>query len=233
MLLSELVEYLTYGELSNLYVSGTEEKGIRHKDLPKIISNINLGMIDLHKRFPVLYKQVNIQMHEHISDYVLDSYYAETNTESGAAYKYIKDSVNNPFSNDVIRIINVVNEDDCKYPLNTQNNPYSLFTPSYNIVQVPYPLDENIIAVEYQAYPAKIPTNTTDTENFYIEFPEVMLEALIAFVNYKIYTGTGNDKPEAIGYYQKYEAECLRLASLGIFNSDIYENLRLESNQWV
>lgn len=233
MLLSDIIEYLGYSELYNLHVSKDDDGVIKSVDYPRLISIINMGMIDLHKKFPILYKQVNVQLYEHISTYILDNWYAVQNTTSSATYKYIMDSVSKPFNNDIIKVNRVINEGCCEYPLNDTDNPFSLFTPTYNTIQITYPLKENIIGVEYQAYPEKIPVNTIDTANYYIEFPEYLLEALNAYVAAKYYANLGQDKPEYTQYFQKYELECSRITNLGLVNLDQSQNLRLENNGWV
>ena len=233
MLLSEMLEYLTHSELSNHFISGDDEEGIRERDYPKIIANINLAMIDMHKKLPILMKQVNIQMFQHIGDYILDKKYSVVNADPSVTYRYISDSVYYPFENDVVRITRVVSEDDVEYPLNVNNNVYSLFTPSYNRIQVPYPLNENIIGVEYQAFPVKIPMTITDTTTYEVDFPEILMEPLISYLNYKMYANVGSDKPEQGIYLAKYEREVKNLLDLGVFNFETNQNLRLENNGWV
>jgi len=232
MQLSEILEYLMYGELANLAIGSDEEGHIREKDIPKVISNINLAMIDIYKRYPVLVKLINIQMYEHISMYQLHSKYAARNFNSVEPYKYLIDSVFYPFNDDVIKILGVVNEGGTPYPLNVENDELSVFTPAYNIIQVPYPINENKIQVEYQAYPAKIPSDTTDL-TLEVNLPEFLLEPLISYVNYKLLTRVGVDKPESINYLKKYELEMNRINDLGVFNSDSRINLKLELNQWA
>jgi len=232
MRLSELFEYIPHGELANLYSSGKDMGILNERHYPKLIANINLALVELHKRFPVLLKQINIQLMEHLSMYVLDSKYALTNTSS-TVVKYIMDSTYYPFKNDVVRILSVLNEDCCEYPLNINTNPLSLFTPTYNTLQVPYPINENTIAVEYQAYPAKIPVSTVDLESVDVEIPEFLLEPLMTYLAYKHYSTVGLEKPETLNYLQKFEADCNRINNLGLFDINPHENLKLEINQWV
>lgn len=234
MQLSEIFEYLMYGELANLVFSSIEEGEIKEKDRARLISNINLGLIDLHKRFPISYKALGIELFEHIGEYVLDRKYSYTMKDPSVRYHYIMDNPQEPFNNDLIKINRVLTEDgEEEYPLNAEDNNLSLFTPSYNILQVPYPIYENILMLEYQAYPAKIPLNVPDPSDYYVALPEVFLEPLISFINFKLYTGVGVEKPEAPNYLQRYDIECKRIADLGLFNQDVRANLKLEDNQWV
>ena len=52
MLLSQIIDSVRYGELNNVY---TDEK------LPQIISFINLGLIQIYSKLPIVEKQVTIQ----------------------------------------------------------------------------------------------------------------------------------------------------------------------------
>lgn len=61
---------------------GNTGNGIRAKDYPKVITQINLGLTDLHSRFPLREGQVTIQMYEHISQYYLRRQFAQTNQDS-------------------------------------------------------------------------------------------------------------------------------------------------------
>ena len=51
MLLSDLFEQLTYGELSQLEYSGVDDEGFTVNDYKRVIPHINLGLAELHKRF--------------------------------------------------------------------------------------------------------------------------------------------------------------------------------------
>jgi hypothetical protein len=233
MQLSEILEYLMYGDLANLAIGSDEEGRIREKDLPKVISNINLGLIDLHKRFPILSKAVGIELYEHISDYILDKKYSYTLKNPEVRYHYLMDNHTEPFNNDVIKIERVFTEEYHEFPLNVENDSLSLYTPSYNRIQVPYPIQENVLLVEYRAYPARIEPTIADPSSVYVELPEALLECLVAYVSDKLYSRVGKERPEANLYLQKYELECNRIDSLGVFNTTHRGNLKLEINQWV
>ena len=59
MKLQKLFEHLTLGELKQLGIGGYEEyKAIQEKDYPEIVSHLNLGLINLYTRFPMLEKEL-------------------------------------------------------------------------------------------------------------------------------------------------------------------------------
>ena len=51
MLLSDIFEQLTMGEVSQLSLGGTNEGGVLPQDYPKIVPHINLALTEIYKRF--------------------------------------------------------------------------------------------------------------------------------------------------------------------------------------
>ena len=123
MYLNELFDQLTYGELSQLEYGGVDNEGITQEDHKRILPHINLALTELHKRFLIREEEVTIRCYDHIETYVLDSKYAATNTESTEPYKYIHDTVFEPFVDNVLRIEKVFNEDGQELFLN-ETDPY-------------------------------------------------------------------------------------------------------------
>ena len=58
MLRTEVLDKFTYGELAQLSIGGLEDDGVRNKHLPQIITNINAGVLDLYKEFPLKTSEV-------------------------------------------------------------------------------------------------------------------------------------------------------------------------------
>jgi hypothetical protein len=142
MLLSEFKEYLAYGELSQLNVGNLLED---ETHFPRMISAINLGLTELYKRFPVKLVELTIQLQNWKTEYVIHSSYAESNMPTGGNPDnyYIKDSIYYPFKDDLVMIEAIFNEDGEEIPLNDENAKYSLFTSGHNVINHPYPEDED------------------------------------------------------------------------------------------
>ncbi len=233
MFLSELLEYLSYGELAGLAVGGLGKGGVSPKDYPRIISNINLGLIELYTKFPLKTAQVNLQLYEHIALYTLHTDYASTNLASVQPYKYINDSVTDPFTNDILVIDSVFSEVGDEYPINEGKEKYSIFTPSYNTIQIPFSEDGNTVDIVYRASPTLVETTVSNPSEVWVPFPNNLLECLIAFVLHKIYSSIGGDSKNAGMYYNKYK-ELLAIAQhIGLVIVENNLNEKLDNGGWV
>lgn len=234
MFLSEIFEQLTQGELQQLAMSGVDNIGIQTCDYPKILPHINLGLIELYKRFPLKKSEVVLQQYDHIQLYELNSRFAETNTESTETYKYIKDSVYYPFKDDVLRIEKVFNEDGQELFLNDYTQHWSMFTPSYNVLQVPWPEKENSVIVHYRASHAKIELDGLNPETTEVHIPPGFLEPLLLYVGGRAFSSLNSDQDaEGNNYLAKFEASCKKIEDLNLMNTNDSANLKLEHAGWV
>jgi hypothetical protein len=233
MQLSELFDYLVYGELSRIKIG--DKGSINSDDYPMIVTNINLAMIALHKRFPLLYREVNIDLRNEITVYNLHSDYAQSNQSSSQPIKYIIDgTAAKPFSDDIILITNVYDELGEELPLNDLDEETSVFTPSSTMLQVPEAYDENSLSIIYQAKPDKIDYDIlTDPSEVDVPIPPQFIEALTSYVAWRIFAPMDtNQGSEANTFYAKYEQECQLAKELGILNTDSTKNLRFGESGW-
>lgn len=244
MLLSDIFEQLTYGELKQFSIGGFSSGAIQPKDYPEVISHINLGLLSLYTKFPVLEKELIIELQEGISIYQLDYAYAESNP-AGADVKYIQDTTDAPFLDDLLRIDSAYTawgdelrlNDDAVNSIDYSPAQYSLFIPSWDSVQVPNGMivQDDLIYIIYRAKPVKI-TNDVDPTTYDVFIPETMLEALLQFVVSRVHSGrTGQEAEQSsIIAKQKYEAICVELEMRNILNSaDNRTNIKLDENGWV
>lgn len=260
MLLSDLFDQLTYGELSNFEYSGADEQGITYENHHRIIPHINLGLTELHKRFLLRTEEVIIHCEDHIQTYHLTSEYAQTNKKSSQPYKYIHDTVFQPFKNNVLQIEKVFNENGKELYLNTKgpvshigsNNTnmflpgesplfgmdsggafWGVHTPTYNTIQMPYPMEVNSLLVEYRADHPKIPIDNVYPEEVEIYIPSWLLEALLQYIAARAYTSLGGESAqEGNNFMVKFEASIKKAEQLGLSNEEIPINQRLEVNGW-
>lgn len=234
MYLSEFFDQLTYGELAGLAIGGIDSGGIQPANYPRIINNINSGLIELYTLFPLKASEIFIQLYEHISLYVLHSDYAETNVASTKPYKYILDSTDFPFTNDLLVIDNVFSESGDEYPLNESDEDFSVFTPSYNTLQVPFSADENTISVVYRAAPILLPTTGVTPTTIDVPIPYSLLSCLVAYVLHKIHSSIGSGEGNQAGiYYNKYKELVAIARNEGMLNTDTNLNRRLNNAGWV
>lgn len=150
MYLSKLFKQLATGELSQVAIS--ENGSIQEDSYDAIITHLNIGLTKLYTRFPLLEKEVVIQQFEHITQYRLSSKYAVSNEDSTEVYKYIIDSTDNPFMDDVLRVEQVFDEEGNYIKLNDEyTDGRVFFTPAYDLLQIPMPEENNAVFVTYRA----------------------------------------------------------------------------------
>lgn len=242
MKLSTIFTQLTHGELSQLDIGGADGVGIQSCDYTKIVAHVNLGLVELYKRFFLKEAEVVIQQYDHIQTYYLEGKYAET-SGSDEPIKYIVDSVYQPFKDDVLKIEQVFNElgiplienqDGCMSCLPGQGALHPIYTPSYNSIQVPQPEKENQMIVTYRASHEEILVPGLDPKTTEVHLPPGLLEALVLYVGARVYAGMNADQnAEGNNYYAKFEASCKTYTNLGLQKRDDHTNTKLDCAGWV
>ncbi len=236
MLLSDIVNQLASGELSQLDVGGDNSGVIATSDYPKLINLINSGILEIYTRFPLKEDHVFIDQYEHITRYNLDPDYALSNTGSTQPYKYINDlgQVNN-FVNNIILITKVANEEGTELSLNLASDFNSIYTPEPNVVQIPRPIAGNTLSVTYKASPVKIATTITDPTTVIIPLQNHFLNAIVAYVAQIIFRTINSDgqRSETDMFDNIFEKAIANITELGLINTDENLNDKFRSNGWV
>lgn len=199
--LNTLFEQLAYGELSQHRIG--KEGLIDPSDYPNLISHINHGLTKLHSKFPLQHKELLLLQFKHITRYKLDTKYSISSNDSSVDYKYILDTDDEPFMDDVIRIESIYDSQGCNVPLNDEYAKNSWFTPNPDTIQIPYPVDGNLASIIYRANHVKIPLDTVDPENVDIEIPSVLEGALAAHVASRVYVSLGNATSAQLSAYYR------------------------------
>ena len=178
------------GELKNLAVK---------TDTDAILAYLNLGLIELYKRFPLKTNEYLVELVEGVDIYTLPS----DCMWIVAAYDEVPED-----SPDVVSIV-AINEED---------NPMSINTVSWDKIQVPVTLNGAYISIIYAAAPDAIDNTMLDEE---IDLPPQMLEALLHYVGYRAHGSVdGNVQAENNTHYQRFEASCNRIEQRGMITSD-------------
>ena len=235
MTLDQLFDQLTYGELAALAIGGVNESKIQLKDYPNVISHINLGLTELHKRFLLKTEEVIIQQYEQIETYYLDSKYAESNEASVEPIKNIMDSVYEPFTDNVLKIQEVYDEGGELLYLNDSNQYWSVHTPTYNSVQLPYPVNENNLSIIFRANHTKIPLTTSDPASVEVVLAPTYIEPLLFYVASRIYSGLGTPEgtQESNNYIVKFNNSCKQVELLGLDIQENTTNTKFETRGFV
>lgn len=240
MLLSRVISQLQYGELSQLILGDGTGLGLTTPQFPAVFNYLNLGLIDLHTRFPLRTETLRIQQSADISHYYLRKKFAQSNVTSTEPVKYILDA-DSPFNGELLRVDKITDlgaTDPHKvsvYPINDAGSWYNVNMPMVDLLVPPSPDTESILEVVYRAaHPHLVMDeyNETTTE---IDLPVAYTQALLCYIAAKAYTpmGIADAKNESNLYWARYESECARLLAYGLTvpTNDTYD--RLHANGFV
>lgn len=220
MTLLDLLRRLSYGELSNLAISGEGSGNIKDESRAKLIAYANEGLTRIYSRFILSEKSVLVETVEGITNYHLKTRFAES-SGSDEPFQYIKDLFAEPFVEDVIRILDVYDSYGRKRVLNDDGDPDSLFTPRPDTLQVPHAKGGMALGIAYQARHPELFAEGHDVLGQYIDLPVFLEPALQQFVAHKVYSHmNGQDHvAKGIEYANAYEALCQEIESRDLTRS--------------
>jgi len=238
MTLLDILKDLTYGELSGLAIGNLIPDEFDNQPDPhqyeQVVSHINLGLKEIYKRFFLRSREIDIQQHEEITTYKLHSTYAQSNTGSPIliAERYILDTAELPFQDDILKVEEVYDEEGTKLPMNDTSEEYSVYTPAYNLVQIPFPNDENIFSVQYRACHPKIPiTLSTDPDTIEVELPNSLHIALLQYVGYRAHLRTNQEK--SADFWNQFKRTCDEVDQYGLEVQGEPGDWRFDQHGWV
>lgn len=198
MNVSEFFEKLSFGELSGLHIGGEGVGYIRPEFHNRLVSHMNSVLSVMSARFSNNTHYVTLEMQEGVKTYSLEPQYAVSNVDPlNLAPRYIVDSVDEPFPDNVVKILAVhPAEDPEKSPtraLRLNETPVFAGIRMLNNKQfrIPDPVAGELLSVEYRASIPKIRIPVELTQEIVI-IPS-LLEALEFGVAAKVYRTMGGE----------------------------------------
>jgi hypothetical protein len=236
MKLTRVFDQLRYGTLKGQAVS-REGAQIEELDYPRLITCVNSAMTVLYGRFKLKYNEALIRLIPAKYVYELHSDFAEANTTSTQFTRWIVDTEELPFLDDLVRIHSVTANDGSSLPINDSSDCMTATTPSYNSVQLPPEVVDILTSVSiiYEASPFPLEASTTlAPEVTEVRIPDTMLECLCYYAACKFMEqSTAQDKvAKANEFLQKYELRANELEEYGMVNVDYTSNTNLGDNVW-
>lgn len=235
MNLQEFCKRLANGRLSNTnLIEDNNGLIIKLSHRTKVVDAINEGLIRLYTRFILNQKDVVISLRDHITSYRLNSLYSESlYPQDGVEIPYILDLPGEVFSNDVIKVLVVYNHDGCELPLNDSTNVKSVFTPRFDVVQVPEPKTGELMNVVYQAKHILL-TIADPLEE--ITLPDTLYGALEAYVAHLLFADINSDDAKIRSDKQlaKYEQICGDVILTDTISlTNIQSNIKFQNRGWI
>lgn len=219
MNLTEFLARLSRGPLSNLALSNEGNGTIQAPKIPGIVDYTNQALLRLYTRFDLSEKEVIVEQRELKTLYKLTSAAAVSVIGPGDA-AYIIDSDASPFTNDVVKVLAVFRVDGKPIALNDESVEDALFTPTYDVLQVPNPIAGSPLFVMYQAKHALLSSVVLSAD---IDLPEVLEEAALAYVAHKVYFNMNGQEHAAksADHLTMYESICAEVSNRDLVGSSV------------
>lgn len=233
MNLVDLFKQLSYGELNNTTIGNDGAGSIRPDKIPTVTQYVNDGLLKLYSQFALKKESLYLELKENITRYHINRLHCLSN-ESSEEEKYIIDVSDHPYQEDLIKILDVWTSTGTQLPLNNHTEEWSVFTPTYDVLLVPWTTQGMILNIVYQAKHKELNFSKDPIQE--INLPDVLVPALRAYVAAQIYSNFNT--AEAVNNAQKYNslytAVCEDVEAMDIVsNSYSQTNIRFHENGWV
>lgn len=233
----QIMENLTYGELSQYSVGGAADGKICETDYPRVMSAINRGVNEIQKDLSINENSVRLRLIEGIVTYPIHSRHSIiTGTESPSNKLFVDDSIYDPFEDDILRIHQVYNKGGKELTINNRNRSDTIYIPAHNVIQVPFVKEGDVLGVVYSRMtrPTVVSTEVTASTTF-LPIPDYGLNALYAYVASIMSAGitTGQEIQDSQVWMSKYETRIAKIKNTPAVPTDSYENTKLTDNGFV
>jgi len=237
--LQEIFDDLASGEFTSMSLGNSALGSIVEAQYPKVVSSLNLGLLELYKRFKLKQKECTVHQHADVTTYYLRTDYlgpvADLDDEA-----YIVEVEDDPFEDDIIRILEIYDADNEVIPLNDYRYPDTgVFLLAFDTLSM-VPADPvEVRTIVYQArYPKIILTDPFDPKDIELYFPDFIKEALLLYMASRIYKGKTSKAAEGtqnlgITFLAQFEAACKRLEQLGLAETRDLAHERFAAKGWV
>ena len=251
MHIEDFFKRLSWGVLQNLKVGLDGSGGIQNKDYPRVFLYTNEALLELFTLFNLKQNTMKILMLPNKDFYLIsvDNTFANYYNKYGSypekpltpSSPFIFDNIENPYRDDLIKVLSVYTDSGENLPIDDLNAPESIFIPRLNTLQVPEHFKHKVLSIEYQAkHPRLTLINTGDDEHFSVdgslEIPEVLLEALECLVAHKVFSHMGgvDNFHRANTMYSLYQASVSKLLSVDMVNpSQSFTSSLFEERGWI
>ncbi len=204
MTVRQVIDLAKASELAGLPAASKDET---------VLGFINLGVLELYKRFTLSVEEWIIALEDGQSYYTAP----EDFMWIIAAYGEV--------GMDSVQEVNVL-------PVNEEDNPLSINTVGWNKVQVPLSVTGAYVSIIYAATPEVY--SVTDMDKT-VSIPPQMIEALLAYIGWRANStiDTGIQTEDTV-WYNRFESSCSRLEVKGFINAnDVVMTNRLNMRGFV
>jgi len=238
--LQKIFDDLAYGEFANIKIGRSQLDSITEADYPRIISALNLGLIELYKRFKLKEKEVTLYPYSQVYLYYLRSEYVGVTAELSSSIYLISKEYDDPFNDDLVKVLEAYDELGDEIPVNDSNYPDTgIFTPTQDSIKISSANELTQIDIVYQAYYPPIElTRTFNPKTYKLYIPEYTLDALLNFIAARVFKGKTSKAAEgevqlSTTFSQQYEIACRKITNYGLIDEATTKSKQFTNNGWA
>ena len=194
-----------------------KQLAVKDDDLA-VLGYLNLGLLELYKRFPLDEAEAMITLRDGKTSYKLDGTDADVAMDANKELLMIVGAYE--LGDNGLPIPVVVNDEDDMLGINT---------PSYNVVEIPAVATGVLISIIYRVAP-KFLSAVTDV----VPLPPQLLEALLNYIGYRGHGSiNGELKSENQSHYVRFENSCKRVVLDGLIATEDLISKKLYNRGFV
>lgn len=231
-------DLLATGELSNIKLSRTATGSLAEEEYYKVAGHINLGVLELYKRFKLSQGELVIHACPEVNEYFLrtDRMAAINNMNQRT---YIENFNNNETTINIIEVIDVFDDLGNKLNVNDRYAKPRIIQLGTDILQISQFDSPRQFSVVYQSYPDKIIVDENfEADEYEYDIPPSIIEPLLYYIAARTYKPMGsNDSTvnadKSVNYQQQYELSCQKLELYGLDAQHNDEPPTFEAEGWA
>jgi len=186
-----------------------------------VLGYLNLGLLELYKRFPLEEAEAIITLKDGKTNYKLDGTDADVSMEAGKDMLVIAGVYTTVKDGNEVKVVSMT--------INDEDDATGIDTPSFNTVEVPAVATGALISIIYRVTP-KFLTALTDV----LPLPPQLLEALLNYIGYRGHGSiNGELKTENQSHYVRFENSCRRVLLDGLITTDDLISKKLYNRGFV
>jgi hypothetical protein len=230
----EIMQNLTFGELSQYSIGGLEDGRIAVTNYPRVMAAINRGVGEIQKDLSINEGSVRLALIPGIVTYPINSEHSVVTGTSTT--RFVDDSVYAPFEDDILRILAVYDKGGTELPINVSNRSDTVYVPAHNVIQVPAVKEGDILGVVYTRLTRPtVVTTAAEASTAVLPIPDYTLTALYAYVASVMSAGitTGQEIADSQVWTNKYNAAIAQIKLTPSVAPDDYTNTKLTDNGFI
>lgn len=183
---------------------------------------MNLGITELYKKFDIAMREQIIEVSSNRNEYKLLADVMRVSavyTDAKYLGTAIGASVGSSNTSDIVSL-----------PINDDNDPTSVYTPSTGILVIPYPKDNQILSVIYKASPNVYTSADLESE---LEIEAQYISPLVMYVGYLANLALESGQGQSMMLLTMFNQACAEIVNYGLHSTNVVINDKLNMRGFV